>query len=169
MRRLPFAALLVAASALHAQTQPRQACTDPVYRAFDFWVGEWTVTDSAGATTYGTNRITREEAGCTIREQWAGASGGTGQSLNFYDPVHRAWRQVWVGNDGLVLDIQGGLVNGAMRLEGKGPAARGGTALHRATWTPMPDGRVRQFWEQSADGGTTWKVAFDGWYRKQGG
>jgi hypothetical protein len=166
MRLTLFAATTILAAPLSAQTQPRQACTDPVYRAFDFWVGEWTVTDSAGGTTYGSNRITREEVGCTVREQWAGSRGGTGQSLNFYDPAQHVWRQVWVGNDGLVLDLRGGLVNGAMRLEGPGPASGGATALHRATWTPMPDGRVRQFWEQSTDGGKTWKVAFDGWYRK---
>ena len=30
----------------------------------------------------------------------------------------------------------------------------GGKVLkQRAAWTPQPDGRVRQFWEQSADGG----------------
>jgi hypothetical protein len=35
---------------------------------------------------------------------------------------------------------------------------------HRITWTPLPEGRVRQFWENSRDEGKTWSVAFDGTY-----
>jgi hypothetical protein len=29
-------------------------------------------------------------------ENWTGAQGGTGTSLNFYSPVAGLWRQVWV-------------------------------------------------------------------------
>jgi hypothetical protein len=36
---------------------------------------------------------------------------------------------------------------------------------NRITWTPHPDGSVRQLWEQSTDEGKTWQVAFDGLYR----
>lgn len=166
MRRLPLLALLVIATPIAAQQPPPQPCASPVHRAFDFWVGEWDVTDSAGTRTYGRNRITREENGCLVREQWTDARGGTGQSLNFFDPLQERWRQVWVAGDGMVLDMGGGLVDGAMRLEGDGPTRTGARVRNRATWTPMPDGRVRQFWEQSSDGGKTWTVAFDGWYRK---
>jgi hypothetical protein len=41
---------------------------------------------------------------------------------------------------------------------------RRGLLKHRITWTPQPDGRVRQFWETSSDGGQTWNAAFDGLY-----
>ena len=30
-----------------------------------------------------------------------------------------------------------------------------------------PDGTVRQLWESSADGGSTWQAVFDGLYRKK--
>jgi hypothetical protein len=36
--------------------------------------------------------------------------------------------------------------------------------LNRITWSPNPDGSVRQHWEQSSDGGTTWATIFDGLY-----
>ena len=32
----------------------------------------------------------------------------------------------------------------------------------------MPDGRVHQFIEHSADGGKTWKTYFDGYYVRDG-
>ena len=55
-----------------------------------------------------------------------------------------------------------------MVLEGEDPpteqAARG--VRHRITWTPRPDGTVRQHWQTSLDGGATWTTAFDGAYRR---
>lgn len=154
--------LPVAASARQAARTP---CTGSENRQFDFWVGNWEVTDSAGKTIYGTNRVSLEEGGCLVHENWAGSRGGTGQSLNFFDPLKQQWEQVWVGSDGLVLQIAGHLKGSSMVLEGEGMGPGGKVVKQRAAWTPQPDGRVRQYWEQSADGGATWTVAFDGWYR----
>ncbi len=35
---------------------------------------------------------------------------------------------------------------------------------NRMTWTPLDNGYVRQHWEVTSDGGTTWSTAFDGEY-----
>jgi hypothetical protein len=151
----------------HAQQPARASCAGAEHRQFDFWAGDWEVTDSAGRTVYGTNHVNREEGGCLIHENWTGSRGGTGQSLNFFDPMQQQWEQVWVGSDGLVLQITGGLRSTSMVLEGEALGPGGAKVKQRAAWTPQPDGRVRQFWEQSVDGGTTWTVAFDGWYRRK--
>ena len=144
---------------------PPRDCSAPEHRQFDFWEGDWTVTDSAGQVSYGTSRITREESGCLLRERWTGARGGTGQSLNFYDRVTGTWAQVWVASNGTVLRLTGGLAGAAMRLEGA--SGTGASAVrNRITWTPQPDGRVRQTWTVSRDGGATWQPSFDGWYRR---
>jgi hypothetical protein len=37
----------------------------------------------------------------------------------------------------------------------------------RGLWTPLPDGRVRQFFEQSNDGGETWVPWFEGFYTRK--
>jgi hypothetical protein len=34
-------------------------------------------------------------------------------------------------------------------------------------WTPLPDGRVRQHFKESSDGGKTWTDWFDGYYSKK--
>jgi hypothetical protein len=156
----------IAARSLAAQ-QP-QGCTASEYRAFDFWIGEWTVTDSAGSRTLGTNEITREENGCMLHEHWRGSGGGTGQSLNFFDRTRNEWGQLWVSSNGNVLRLSGGLVNGSMVLEGETRTAGGGMARNRITWTPQPDGRVRQLWSTSLDEGKSWQLSFDGWYRRVG-
>jgi hypothetical protein len=154
-------------SPVQAQQPMRASCTSADHHQFDFWIGNWEVTDSAGTTVYGTNRVAGEEGGCLVHENWAGSRGGTGQSLNFFDPLKQQWEQVWVGSDGLVLQITGHLDGTSMVLQGDGMGPDGKLVRQRAAWTPQPDGRVRQFWQQSTDGGTTWTVAFDGWYRRK--
>ena len=76
------------------QAQQRASCASADHHQFDFWIGDWEVTDSAGTTVYGTNRVAGEEGGCVVHENWAGSRGGTGQSLNFYDPLKAQWEQV---------------------------------------------------------------------------
>ena len=53
-----------------------------------------------------------------------------------------------------------------MVLEGETPAGGAGAppVKNRITWSPEPEGRVRQHWETSPDGGKTWATAFDGMY-----
>lgn len=160
-------ALLCPGAAARAQGAP-PGCKTPMHRQFDFWIGEWTVTDSARTVVMGRNSVTLEDSGCTIHEHWVagGSVPNTGQSLNAYDAAMRQWGQDWVGSGGDVLHLRGGLKEGAMVLEGDVPAAGGVTTRNRVTWTPKPDGRVRQLWEASTDGGRTWSVSFDGWYAR---
>ncbi len=140
---------------------------DPRFREFDFWVGEWEVTTAAGAVA-GTNRISREELGCTLIERWSGATGGTGTSLNYFDPVSGNWVQHWVGV-GVIIDIGGGLRGESMVLEGHVHyIGSGETRPFRGTWTPLDDGRVRQLFEESQDEDKSWRPWFEGFYTRTG-
>lgn len=164
-----FAAFLLGVSSLSAQQGPPPGCTTPEFRQFDYWVGDWNVTDSAGGANYGTNNVTLEEAGCVVHEHWAGSRGGTGQSFNYFDPRTKVWQQDWVAsNAGSALHLVGHLEGNAMTLEADVPAASGHPVHHKVQWIPEPDGRVRQYWRTTTDGGKTWTIAFDGWYKKKG-
>lgn len=138
----------------------RPCMTTPEHRHFDFWVGEWNVTTSGQPA--GTNSIQRIVEGCIIFENWTGLGGVTGKSFNFYDSSVKKWKQVWVDSTGSVLELSGEFKDGAMRYAGTT-----GAQTHRLTFTPLPDGKVRQLWEQSSDGGKTWQVAFDGLYTRK--
>ncbi len=144
---------------------PTRPCAAPQHRQFDFWVGEWDVVLPTGKAA-GHNRITRLLAGCALREEWTGASGTRGTSLNAYDPASKRWRQTWVDDSGTVLVLEGRFQGGRMVLEGELPAESGRLAKQRITWTPQSGGGLRQQWESSVDGGRTWKTEFDGTYRK---
>ena len=144
---------------------PVSPCSTAEHRQFDFWIGEWDVLTPDGRTA-GRNSITREFGGCVLRERWRGAGGTEGASFNIYSPASQAWHQTWVDSTGLLLTLTGAFRDNAMRMTGPGSGPKG-TSLNRLTWTPLPDGQVRQMWETSADDGRSWKVVFEGLYRKR--
>ena len=151
-------AFLLPVSSLSGQLE--DACGER-FREFDFGVGSWTVWNQAGTTVQGTSSITLTVSDCTVREAWT-SGGGRGWSLNMFDPVRGDWTQVWMDDSDLELHLQGGLVDGAMVLEGSV-----GGQLQRVTWTPLDDGRVRQHWQVSSNGGASWSTSFDGYYVRQ--
>lgn len=143
--------------------QAAAPCVKPPYRAFDFWVGDWEVRLADGSFA-GLNTVSRLAQGCGVAENWRGAKGSNGRSLNYYDAADSQWHQDWVGSSGLVLHLAGGITpDGSMSMQGHGSNS---TSLQRITWTPLPDGRVRQRWEGSDDGGKTWSVLFQGFYSR---
>lgn len=140
-----------------------EVCRGAEHRQFDFWLGQWAVTDTAGQVV-GTNRITRVANGCGVHEYWRGAGGTNGTSINWYEPGTGKWYQVWVGS-GVYLRLSGGIEDGKMILSGS-RQTQGGEVIDRITWVPLEDGRVRQVWQIARDGGTSWQVIFDGMYAK---
>ena len=142
------------------------ACTSDEHRAFDFWIGEWEVTEAGKVA--GKNHIESVLGGCALHESWTGAGESRGESLNFYDAAERKWHQTWIDNSGGALYLSGGLENGSMVLSGRRPPRPGGDSdretLHRITWTPLAEGKVRQHWEASTDDGASWRTLFDGLY-----
>ncbi len=140
---------------------------DAAFAEFDFWVGAWDVHDASGVLQ-GTNTITRDERGCVLTEKWTSATGGTGMSINFLDRITGEWVQVWNSEGGSQIQIRGGITNDGMLLVGTlHNVAAGTTFPFRGLWTPLPDGRVRQFFEQSNDEGETWVPWFEGFYTRQ--
>lgn len=118
---------------------------------------------------YGTNLVTSEESGCLVHEHWSSVRGATGQSFNFFDGQRGRWEQVWVASTGNVLHLVGRLDGGSMVLEGDGLSPAGAAIRNRIVWTAERDGRVRQAWSTSADGGRSWVAGFDGWYWRKAG
>lgn len=137
------------------------------FRAFDFWVGNWDV-HLANGTFAGTNTISSAEQGCVLLESWRSAGGGTGRSINYLDADSGDWVQIWNDAGGSQIQIRGGMTKEGMLLTGQihyvGNAT---TAPFRGLWTPLPDGRVRQFFEQSNDNGETWSPWFEGFYSRR--
>lgn len=162
--------ITLAAGITRAQEKetPPPPCTAPEYSQFDFWLGNWRVTDEDGKFQ-GMNRVERVLGKCAIEENWEGAQGSKGHSFNMYDNRRGVWHQTWIGDHGLLLLLDGGLDDdGNMVLRGDFPARDGkGTVNNVISWEPLPDGTVRQTWKISKDDGTTWKKIFVGIYTRQ--
>ncbi len=142
------------------------ACCDTLHQQFSFWEGDWTVYDSTNKVI-GHNTITIQEDSCVMREQWRGAGGSTGISINYYNRKDKLWHQHWVDNYGGVLDLKGGLINNTMILSSDPtPGQNGKLNINRVIWTPVSDKEVIQEWMVSQDGGSTWTTIFLGFYRK---
>jgi hypothetical protein len=161
---LPIVLLALLADTPSPSPSPRpKPCSAPEHRQLDFWVGDWDVLLPNGKVA-GRNTITSEYGGCVIQEHWTGAGGVAGSSFNTYEPATRKWHQVWVDNTGTLLQLRGGRDGEAMVLEGDVPTAEGGVDRHSLRLQPMPDGKVRQLWRSTSDGGKTWTIVFDGTY-----
>ncbi|MBK6489651.1 MAG: hypothetical protein IPF98_22980 [Gemmatimonadetes bacterium] len=161
------ALLVLPAGALCAQGTQPAGCRTPSHRAFDFWLGEWEVRTPQGAVA-GTSRITSILDGCVIHEAWSGTGGSVGESFNIFDATAKRWHQTWVDNQGMLAQFDGARApDGAMVMEGPARGPAGEPARSRMSFTPLTDGRVRQLWELSIDGGTTWRTTFDGYYTRR--
>lgn len=141
------------------------ACLAPEFRQFDFWLGKWKVTNPKGVQV-GTSEISRVSQGCAVREQWTASDGTGGTSLNYYDESDHEWHQDWVGGDGTILHLHGGLEKGVMLLANVMKTSKG-TYRNRITYTPLTGGKVKQQWDISTDEGVTWQTTFVGTYEKQ--
>jgi tetratricopeptide (TPR) repeat protein len=140
---------------------------DERYRAFDFWIGDWDVYGPQGRQV-GANAVQRLLSGCMLLENWTSASGTSGKSINYLDPATGRWHQHWIDESGRLIDYEGEFADGMMRFSGRLTDAEGEISLSRMTFTPRPDGSVKQFIEQSKDGGASWSVWFDGIYVRKG-
>ena len=146
-----------------AEESPKPGCSDIPSRQFDFWIGHWRVTEHGKLA--GDNRVERILDGCALLENWTGAQGGAGKSLNFFDRDDGLWHQTWIDRSGGALFLSGKFENGAMRMEGERAASGKEPAIrHRITWTPLPGGKVRQLWESTPAGKNLWSTQFDGLY-----
>lgn len=147
---------------------PPAALPPPEARQFDFWLGEWKVTSPDGRPQ-GVSKVELVANGYGVLEHWRGevaAGNSHGSSLNAWNPQRKRWQQFWVGGDGSVLELSGGLdPSGQMVLEGEQTGTDRRT-MNRISWTPNTDGTVRQVWVQSSDGGKTWRPVFDGRYAR---
>lgn len=172
-----FLMAVMAALGLPAAPARAQTPADPVScqereeaRQLDFWIGRWDVLHPETGDTMGVNVIEPALDGCALMERWTGAGGSSGQSMNFYDPQRRTWRQVWVSDRGNVLDYrQGELTSSGMRFQGITISPAGDTTHQKLTFVPVAADTVRQVFEVSRDSGASWETTWVGVYVRRGG
>jgi hypothetical protein len=145
---------------------------DAKYKEFDFWVGTWDVhPNGKPEQRAGTNVITKVHQGCVILENWTGARGMTGTSINIYDASRGRWYQTWADSSGELHEYMGGIEDGKMVYYANlaAPPGQSGRVRTRLTFFNEGPDRVRQLSERTPDGGNTWVVNYDFIYVRRKG
>jgi hypothetical protein len=165
--RLIASLLAFIVPAAQAASAPAR-CAAPMYRAFDFWLGDWDTFDSdaPGKPSIARNHVDSILDGCVLREDYGQNDGHHGQSFTLYDASRQLWHQSWVTNRGELLVLEGRLQGGRIVLSGIDHAHH--DAQVRVSWEPVSDG-VREIAVTSNDGGKRWQPTFDIVFRKHRG
>jgi Tetratricopeptide repeat len=145
----------------------------PEFREFDFLIGDWDVLGGAGQKV-GTSHVERILNGCVIFETYTAAPGTStqanyvGNAFHFFDPNAGHWVQHYIDTAANPFDWTGDFADGVMRYTREGPfGPKNSPIKQRMTFTGLPGGKVQQLFEQSADGGRTWRAGFNGTYVKR--
>lgn len=158
--------LTLICSFLGMAQENRCPCCTEEYKAFDFWIGTWKVTNADG-TEAGRNTIEKVEDNCVLKEHWISAGGKfTGTSINFYNRKMKHWEQLWVDNSGTHLKLSGNRKGNQMILSSdEFTHTDGQKYINRITWSLNDNGTVRQLWEV-LQGDKVVNTVFDGLYTK---
>jgi tetratricopeptide (TPR) repeat protein len=145
----------------------RPCMSRPESHLFDFWIGEWDVTNAQGQAA-GRSSVQQILSECVIFENWTDRQAGQGKSFNAYNTDYSMWQQFWTDQYGRVTEYRDsertperGLRFLAHQATPKGPS------LIRMTFTPIDANTVHQFGETSSDGGKSWMTSFDLYYHRR--
>lgn len=158
--KLVISTLIVTALSLagHASPAPN--------KDLDFWVGEWTVTDTTpnAKNPIGTNSIKRIYGGKVIQETF---KMGTfeGQSWSVFNPQTKIWNQTWVDNSGGYIAMHSLKVNGNLAIQTLPNKAKP-NSLNRMVFTNVKPDSFTWIWEATQDGGKTWKLSWRLQYKR---
>jgi hypothetical protein len=166
------AALLVPRRSIVAnvRTAPNACTSDSSFQRLAFWIGDWDVFDSTG-TRYASQRVRAVVDACALTAEWTGPVGDKGMSMTAYDPRTGDWKQVYVTNQvpgtaGVSIRKSDPSYDGpGIRFIPLADPAPGQAARLRITIMPLPDHRARQKFEDSRDGGKTWRTVFNAEHR----
>jgi hypothetical protein len=157
----------------HGSVYCQTPCSHPVFRQFDFWIGQWEAFGVKGAKA-GDSKISMILDSCVILEEWTSASMQqglrfAGKSFNSYNSATKQWQQTWVDNVGGTTEyLRGEGSDGKIIFYADKVISPGGLLfMRRLTFTKLSNDKVRQLGERSDDGGQTWKTEYDLEYRRR--
>ncbi len=169
--RKTFAGAMICFLALSALSQ--RPCSQPAYRQFDFWIGEWEAFGLNGQKA-GDSKISLILNSCIILEEWtsAGQQNGMtykGKSFNTYNAATKQWQQTWVDNVGGTNEyLQGKFENNQIIYSSTPFQFKKDTmAIRKMTFTNLNADKLRQHGEISKDNGITWSTEYDLEYRRK--
>lgn len=154
-------------------TSAQKPCSNPVYRQFDFWIGEWEAFATNGKKA-GDSKISVILDSCIILEEWTSTNVTqglrfAGKSFNTYNAVTKQWQQTWVDNAGGTNEYMQGKFENNQIIFSSTPfkISKDTMAIRKMTFTNLSPAKLRQHGEISKDNGITWATEYDLEYRRK--
>ena len=132
--------------------------------------GEWEQFDSASSDEVLDHftMIRPLEGSTAIVSTSRNIGGGQWTGLAWPDSDKRIWRWTKADGNGTTHEFTGKRIDGGgMLFEGRDFSPAGPNVNVRLTFTLGKDGRVLEKAEVSQDGGKTWRLHHEAWYRKK--
>ena len=150
-----------------ADTVAHPCAHQPEYRQFDFWIGEWDVVTTQGHNPAGSSSIQLIINQCVLLENWTGGGGGVGKSFNHYDTTTKKWIQDWIDSQSNGIHFEGKLDNGVMSFYANTTQPDGKPIQRHLQFFKLDADHVRQYSQQSHDGGKSWTDEYDFTYSRK--
>lgn len=151
--------------------RPFVPCAHPMFRALDFWAGDWQVYHKESGKLAGFDRVRRILKGCAIQQSWVSLDDHfsspmvpfrmNGKSLTAFNG--QKWTQFWVDNQAGSQLITGGFKDGKLTLKSE-EAVMG--HIYMLTWESQKDGTVHHMAQRRKIEEDTWSVLFDFIYQR---
>lgn len=151
--------------------RPIVPCAHPMFRALDFWVGDWKVYHRESGELAGFDRVGRILKGCAIQQIWISLDDHfsspmvpfrmNGKSLTAFNGEQ--WVQFWVDNQAGSQVIKGKFEDGKLTLTSQ-TAVMG--HIYKLTWEKQKDGTVQHIARRRKVQEDGWQILFDFIYRR---
>ncbi len=151
--------------------RPVIPCAHPMFRALDFWVGDWKVYHRETGVLAGFDRVGRTLKGCAIQQSWISLDDYfsspmvpfrmNGKSLTAFNGEQ--WTQFWVDNQAGSQVIRGGFENDMLILKSDSPVMG---HIYKLTWQKQKDGTVQHIARRRKADQDDWQILFDFIYRR---
>lgn len=151
--------------------RPVVPCAHPMFRALDFWVGDWKVYHRETDALAGFDRVGRILKGCAIQQSWVSLDDHfssphvpfrmNGKSLTAFNGT--VWTQFWVDNQAGSQMITGGFQDGVLSLLSASPIMG---YIYKLTWEKGSDGTVLHRAQRRKEEAENWEILFDFIYRR---
>jgi len=123
-------------------------------READFLPGSYDVSAGPGVPV-GEATIDTDLSNCLFVEHFRSRGGLEAVAFTYYDGWVDGWFRIYVDNQGERLALRGAVSDGILILQGT-EGTRAGDVEVKLTWSVQGSG-LRQVWEVSDDGGSTWR------------
>src|ERR1700733_420612 len=139
---------------------------DPESRQFDFWLGDWAISNPNGSGE-ASSRVYLALGQYLLVESWDDGRGHKGENLFAYSADDKSWHGMFADNQGRVHAFTGRVTSGLAEFYGPSRGPKGEAVLNRIRVVRIASDTVEPSGESWQGNGTSWTAVFKGEYSRK--